>query len=89
MRTEVVGRDKGLACGKSQTLGEINADSKSADKPGCVGHGKGVDIFKGNTGGLYRFIYHSDDGFGVSARGYLRHDSAVETVLLYLGGNNI
>ena len=84
MRTQMMHRNKRLAGRQRQSLGKVDAHQQGADEPRRIGHRQRVDGVEREVCLFERLRHHRHDRFGMTARGDLGHDAAVQTVLLHL-----
>ena len=82
-------RDERLFRRERKALGKAHAHKQRADQAGRVGHGDSVNVGQGHADLRERLARHTGDGLAVTARRNLRHDAAVQSVLLDLGGDNV
>ena len=86
---QMVHRHQRFACRVGQTLGKIHAHQHRANKPRRKGDSHGVHVLHGLTGIQQGFFDRGTDKFAVAAAGNLRHNAAVQRLLLDAGGNDV
>ena len=89
MPAQMMHRYQRLVCRIGQSLGKVYADQHRADQSRRKGHGHSVHIGNGHIGVGQRLVNGGADIFRVAAAGDLRHDTAVEGLLLHAGGDHI
>ena len=85
---DVVDGYQRLARGKGEPLCEVDADEQGSDETRGIGHGYAVEVGELDISVRERLAGHTENVLAVAARGYLRHNSAVFSVLLYLCGDD-
>ena len=89
MPAQVMHRHQRLVCRIGQPLGKVDADEHRADQPRRKGHGHSVHIGNGHIGVGQRLVNGGADIFRMAAAGNLRHNAAVECLLLDAGGDDV
>ena len=85
---QMVHGDQGQPGGKGQPFGKVHPHQKGPDQPWGVGDGNAIDLGEGLAPLLQGLFHHAHNGLTVAAGGDLRHHTAVDLVLLHLGGHH-
>jgi hypothetical protein len=84
MSADMMHRHQRFSRGKAQPLGEVYTDKQCANQPGRVGYRNTVNSIERGASLLQRTVHHRDNPLDMPARGNLRHNAAIELMLVYL-----